>query len=64
MREPKKEHVWGTMRVHVLYGTHLQLHPSLNGRLWYVVDDRDPNHGLSDALPLSEAKRSAERQRR
>lgn len=53
---------WSRSYVYVLEGTHLELHPQYRLNCWYVVDVSGANEVvLSPALPLTQAKRRAER---
>lgn len=47
-------------RIH-LRGSWLVLEPQFASSLWYVYDARRPLKALTDALPLKDAKKAAER---
>jgi hypothetical protein len=50
---------WRMVSTYVLEGTYLELRPQAESGLFFVVDCRDEDLGLSDALPLRTAKAAA-----
>lgn len=52
---------WRTTKSYQLEGSYLELLPQFGTACFYVVDWRDPDRSLSDALHFDLAKDSAER---
>lgn len=50
---------WRMVPTYVLDGTYLELRPQAYSNHFFVIDCRDEDLGLSDALPLRTAKASA-----
>lgn len=49
---------WRKQELWILEGTYVELHPCATGG-WFVVDGREPERSLGQALDLAKAKKLA-----